>query len=344
MKVSLAATLSAALCLVTSTHAANILMNNDDGFGSGNIRELYRILKENGHDVRIVAPLSDQSGQAGRSSYTTEANLTAPSEYNLIPAGAPSVGPDPYDSHIWYYNGTPAACTFVALDYVLPRYFPGWKPDLMTSGPNFGTNPGPFLYTLAGTLGATYAAVERSIPAIAFSASNKNVGYMNVTNSSNPATWSAAVSAKIVQQFLNATPEDQSVLPLGYGINVNIPELTSDEMPPIVATRLTGEADVDIAVYNETTGLFKYGNLEPKAAGVNVCYNGDCGLPGENYVVEGGSVSISVFTVDYDAPANAYTADVLKKFAPLTEDSGNSTTYGKRALAKRGLVRREERA
>lgn len=32
------------------THALKILMNNDDGFGSGNLREFYRILKGMGHD------------------------------------------------------------------------------------------------------------------------------------------------------------------------------------------------------------------------------------------------------------------------------------------------------
>lgn len=41
--------------------------------------------------VWIVAPATKQSGQGGRSDFTTEANLTAPSIYNLIPAGAPSV-------------------------------------------------------------------------------------------------------------------------------------------------------------------------------------------------------------------------------------------------------------
>lgn len=42
--------LSVALALASSTSALNILLNNDDGFGSSNIRELYRLLKEDGHD------------------------------------------------------------------------------------------------------------------------------------------------------------------------------------------------------------------------------------------------------------------------------------------------------
>jgi 5'-nucleotidase len=41
---------AAAFGLAGSTEGLNILLNNDDGFGSGNIREVYRLLKEKGHD------------------------------------------------------------------------------------------------------------------------------------------------------------------------------------------------------------------------------------------------------------------------------------------------------
>ena len=153
MRLFLAHCLTAAL--LAPSNALNILVNNDDGFGSANIRELYRLLRAAGHDAWIVAPVDNESGQGGRSVFTTSSTLTKPSEYNLVPAGAPSFGTDPMDSHIWYYNGTPAACTFFALDYVVPKYT-GWtKVDLLVSGPNFGNNLGPFLYTLSGTIGAT---------------------------------------------------------------------------------------------------------------------------------------------------------------------------------------------
>ena len=147
----------ASLLALSASHAKalNILVNNDDGFGSANIREFYRLLKAHGHNALIVAPVDNESGQGGRSVFTTSPTLTKPSEFNLIPAGAPSFGTDPHDSHIWYYNGTPAACTFFALDYVVPKVWPGRKVDLLVSGPNFGTNLGPFLYTLSGTIGAT---------------------------------------------------------------------------------------------------------------------------------------------------------------------------------------------
>jgi 5'-nucleotidase len=284
--------------------------------------------------VVIVAPAVQQSGQGGRSDFTTYANLTSPAQYDIIPAGAPSLGTDPNDSNIWYYNGTPAACTFVALDFVLPRYYEDWEgaPDLLVAGPNYGLNLGPFVYSLSGTVGATYAAVARSIPAIATSATNDAIDYRSIMNTTNQATWAAKVAYTVVKEFIDNTGEDQPILPLGYGINVNIPELDSDEMPPFVKTRLTGEADVDIAAYNESTGLFTWENIVPKSAGVNACYNGDCSLPGETYVVEGGSVSISAFTIDYTAPSIAYTDLVFGKVDALFE-AGNSTSYkAKRAL------------
>ena len=35
--------------------------------------------------------------------------------------------------------------------------------DLVVAGPNEGANAGPFLYTLSGTMGATYISVYRGV-------------------------------------------------------------------------------------------------------------------------------------------------------------------------------------
>ncbi|KAK2616216.1 hypothetical protein QQS21_000848 [Conoideocrella luteorostrata] len=309
-----------ALGLVSSSHALNILLNNDDGFGSGNLRELYRLLKNDGHNVWIVAPAVEQSGQGGRSSFAEEANLTAPAQYGIVPAGAPSVGSDPHDSHIWYYNGTPAACTFVALDYVLPRYADFKVPDLLLSGPNYGTNLGPFVWTLAGTAGASYAATARSIPSIAISGSNKKIAYFDIKNETNEATWTAKVATRVVEQIIHSAPKGAPVLPLGYGLTVNIPVLSANNTSPkIVQTRMTGNAHVNEAVFDPKKGVFTWANLKPYAAGVNACVNGDCSLPGETYVVENGQVSVSIYITDYDAPKSLYTESIAKRIQPLTK-------------------------
>lgn len=71
--------LTAALFLLVTSNALNIIVTNDDGFGSANIREFYGLLKAAGHNAWIVAPTSNQSGRGGTAVYTTEATLTAPS-------------------------------------------------------------------------------------------------------------------------------------------------------------------------------------------------------------------------------------------------------------------------
>ena len=42
-------------------------------------------------------------------------------------------------------------------------------------------------------------------------------------------------------------------------------------------------------------------------------------MPGETFVVEGGGVSVSAFTVDYDAPNIAYTDLVFEKLGDLVD-------------------------
>jgi 5'-nucleotidase len=241
----------------------------------------------------------------------------------IVKAGKPSVGTDPNDSHIWYYNGTPSACVQVALDYVFPKFANFSTPDLVLSGPNFGWNLGPFLYTLSGTICATYTAVERGIPGIAFSAGyGVQTPYYDVNTTTkaglkDPATMAGELAANLAQQLIKNAPKGGRLLPLGYGISVNIPYITSFTNsscinPPFINTRLTGGADVDQAVYNATSGLFAYGNVV--SPGANTCINGDCSLPGETDILNAGcQSSVSVFTVDYDAPLTCHSAPDLRK-------------------------------
>jgi 5'-nucleotidase len=135
-----------------------LIDKNDDGFGTANIREMYKAVKAFGHNVYIVASATNQSGTGGTAVYTTAGNLTTDSEFGkpspqlspiglekltilgIIKKGAPSFGTDPNDSHIWYYNGTPSACVQVALGYILPKFGEFSTPDLVMSGPNYGLN------------------------------------------------------------------------------------------------------------------------------------------------------------------------------------------------------------
>lgn len=93
-------------------------------------------------------------------------------------------------------------------------------------------------------------------------------------------------------------------------------------------TRLTGGAIYDQAVYNETSGLFTYTNIVPP--GGNVEYNGDFSLPGETVVVDSGcKSSVSVFTIDYDAPLGQNQTAIRKALTPLVQfEKGSGSGYG----------------
>ncbi|EXJ85287.1 hypothetical protein A1O3_05962 [Capronia epimyces CBS 606.96] len=266
--------------------------------------------------VRVAALSSPTSG-----------NLTGPSEFGIIPAGAPSLGRDPTDPDVWYYNGTPGACTIVALDHVLPTFYNNRSIDLYLGGPNFGLNVGPFYYTLSGTIGGTYTAIGRNLPGIAFSGGNseqRSYTWINKTTTTghpDPATIHGQLAVDIVNQLIKGTKPGERLLPLGYGINVNAPfitSLTNDSCvsPSFVQTRFTGGAFTDKVVYNATSGTFNYGN--DLTGGINTCINGNCTLPGETDVVDGGcSVTVSVFTIDYDAPLGLAQAKVRGALTPL---------------------------
>jgi 5'-nucleotidase len=255
-----------------------------------------------------------------------------------VKAGNPSVGTDPIDNHIWYYNGTPSACVQVALDYVFPRFANFSTPDLVMSGPNFGWNLGPFLYTLSGTIGAAYTAVERGIPGIAFSAGygvQTPYYYVNTTTNAglkDPATIAGELAANLAQQLIT-NAKGGRILPFGYGVSVNIPYITSFTNnscvnPPFIQTRMTGGADVDSASYNAATGLFSYANVV--SDGANQCINGDRSLPGETTILNSGcQSSVSVFTIDYHAPRDCHTSPVVRSLLmPLVQYSNSSNIVG----------------
>lgn len=71
--------------------------------------------------------------------------------------------------------------------------------------------------------------------------------------------------------------------------------------PPFELTRLTGGAVIDQLFINSTTGFPQFVNLV--APGLNTALSGNPHLPGETPVSAKCETSVSVFSVDYDAPA-----------------------------------------
>ena len=86
---------------------------------------------------------------------------------------------------------------------------------------------------------------------------------------------------------------------------------------------------MDFAAFNKSSGTFHYANVVP--AGANTCINGDCSLPGETLVVNGGCASsVSLFTVDYDAPTSHNTTAVRKSLEPLVQYQNSTTSLLKK--------------
>jgi 5'-nucleotidase len=56
-------------------------LQNDDGYATSNIRELYKAMKAFGHQCYIVASATDMSGNGGRAVFTNSANLTQDAEF-----------------------------------------------------------------------------------------------------------------------------------------------------------------------------------------------------------------------------------------------------------------------
>ncbi|ODV77519.1 putative acid phosphatase, precursor [Suhomyces tanzawaensis NRRL Y-17324] len=312
--------------LLATVVAKNILLTNDDSWISTNIRATYYKLKEAGHTVYLVAPANQRSGFGGRFEVPTSNKLTVDGEFGYVKAGDPAWGHEPNDDHIWYFGGSPASSVAFALKYVLPVHFKTNDTiDLVVAGPNEGTNLSPGLFTISGTIGGTVAAVYRGLPAVGFSGSNGNntlySDFLDLSDELEPSTIYANKVVEFVDELFKAQGNNDRALPLGVGLNVNMPDVgyrnESCTNPKWTSTRLTGHnAYAPDLLYDADKQIFSYHTSTLDA--LTVCANGDCTLPSETDIVEHTKCqsSVSVFNIDYDANA-ALTEQTNELLKPL---------------------------
>lgn len=298
----------------------NIILTNDDGFTATNIRSTYKALTDAGHNVLLVAPVSQRSGWSGKFDVPSTKDLLTDGEFGYVKKGEPSWGHEEDNMNIWYFNGTPASSVAFALNYVIPQFFNSSdsqnnktvidKVDLVVSGPNEGTNLSPGYFTISGTIGASTASVYRGIPAIAFSGSNSNNSFFKDSLNDDPLEPSNIYAKKVVEFVTDLFDKqgDNTVLPVGTGINVNFPKVgyesenDSCTNPKWTFSRLTGEgASAPDIQYDAETDTIKFVTVPLKA--LSNCLNGDCSLPSENFILANTTcqTSVSVFSIDYDA-------------------------------------------
>jgi 5'-nucleotidase len=149
-------------------------------------------------DVVVLAP------EAERSAAGHAITLSDPLRVNEVDLGISGIT-------AYSCSGTPADCVKLAVLAVLPR-----RPDLVVSGINLGSNTG-INVIYSGTISAATEGTILGVPSVAFSI----------------ACWecpdfepSKAIAAQIAKNILDHG------LPPGTLLNVNIPNLPADKLPP----------------------------------------------------------------------------------------------------------------
>ena len=128
-----------------------IVVVNDDGWGTAGIRLLAKEMTKLGH-VTVIAPDGARSGYGAAISAANPIYLRRVEEHDLNGA------------EVYTTNGTPADCIKIAREHLLKD-----KPiDLVVSGINHGSNAA-INAMYSGTIGACLVAAEKGIPAIGWS-------------------------------------------------------------------------------------------------------------------------------------------------------------------------------
>lgn len=130
-----------------------VLVTNDDGIGAEGLLVLSAWAHRGHHEVMVVAPKQNCSGQSGA------ITLGKPLTVTQMQPGQ------------WAVGGTPADCVRIALGFL------EFYPDVVLSGINHGANLGQDVHA-SGTVGAALMAATRGIPAAALSACSNDWPHM----------------------------------------------------------------------------------------------------------------------------------------------------------------------
>jgi 5'-nucleotidase len=167
----------------------NILLTNDDGIWAPGLRAMYRALIDAGHEVTVVAPLTEQSAVGHAVTLSSPLRIKKVNDQSFLGFGV---------------SGSPVDCVKIALGTVY-----NLQPDLVISGINNGANVGvDILYS--GTVAAATEAALVGIPSLAVSVDNFN-----------PQDLSR--QAEFVQEFMHSIT--WTSLPLRRVLNLNFPDL-----------------------------------------------------------------------------------------------------------------------
>ena len=189
-----------------------ILLTNDDGFYAPGLRALRLELQKIG-SVEVVAPASEQSATGHSVTLHNPIVVQEINDENMTRIG-------------WAVEGRPADCVKLALRELL-----GYRPDLIISGLNAGSNAGiNVLYS--GTVAAAIEGAFFGVTSIACSLEYTKPAPLDFKTG-------AMLARQIIEQIINKKPAP------GALFNVNIPSL---ENGPVLGVRV---APQNISTYEE---------------------------------------------------------------------------------------------
>jgi 5'-nucleotidase len=175
-----------------------ILVSNDDGYQSPGIEALCEALSAVA-EITVVAPSRDRS--ATSNSITVHRALTIERAANGF----------------YFVDGKPADCVHVAVTGML-----GFRPDLVVSGINNGSNLGDdTIYS--GTVAAAMEGFLLGIPAIALSMTHKPAKHF-------------ATGARVARELVERVKTSPQAVP--WLLNVNIPDVAFSDIRGMRTVRL----------------------------------------------------------------------------------------------------------
>ena len=130
-----------------------ILLTNDDGIQAVGLRALYKALVAVGHEVHVVAPITEQSAVGHAITLSAPLRVKDFREEGFFGLGV---------------SGTPADCVKLGISTLLAQ-----APEIVVSGINAGANVGvDIMYS--GTVSAATEGALMGFPALAVSMDNHN--------------------------------------------------------------------------------------------------------------------------------------------------------------------------
>jgi 5'-nucleotidase len=178
-----------------------VMLTNDDGIDAPGMQVMEDIAAQIAHEVWVVAPEHDQSGQSHA--------ISLHHPLRIVERGPRRFG----------ITGTPGDCAAMGLSHIMKDT----PPDLVLSGVNRGLNLG-METVFSGTVGGAMTAMMLGVPALALS---------QAFNKRDAVPWdtSRTLGPEVIRKLLAIGWGKQAVL------NINFPPVPAAEAGPVTLAR-----------------------------------------------------------------------------------------------------------